>query len=566
MKSDVHSPRSMFARCSAILALVTLASQYYFIQQGLAQQDASTSASASATQPFASAQTARGFVFEDRNQNSQRDTGEPGMAGVRVSNGVQIVLTQADGSYELPIDDDTILFVIKPRNYMTPVNEHQLPQFYYIHKPAGSPPHFMHAGVAPTGPLPPSVDFALYPRPEPNKFRALLFGDTQSRDVIEVEYMAHDVIEQVIGKNAHDASFGVTLGDIVFDDLSVFEPHNAMIALIGIPWYNVLGNHDQNYDAADDPQSDETFERFYGPNYYSFDHGPVHFLVLDDVRWIASKGTERAHYVGGFGSDQMAFIRNDLAGIPEDQMVVLMMHIPLVNVEDRQELFRLIEKRPASLSISAHQHYMEHVFLGDEHGWHGPEKHHHIINVTVCGSWWTGRKDERGIPHATMSDGGPNGYSILEFDGASYSLEFRAAGRPADYQMNIYVPETVAMDKVAETKILVNVFAGSDQTICELRAGRGSSWVPMQQTRQVDPAFAEEIARDRLIVDRHWRDLPKPHPTPHIWQAKLGVQLALGAHLIEVRATGPDGKTHVSHRAVRVVPEKPEQVPPEVVR
>ena len=34
-----------------------------------------------------------------------------------------------------------------------------------------------------------------------------------------------------------------------FDDLSVMEPHNQSVALIGIPWYNVIGNHDLNTDA-----------------------------------------------------------------------------------------------------------------------------------------------------------------------------------------------------------------------------------------------------------------------------------------------------------------------------
>ena len=63
------------------------------------------------------------------------------------------------------------------------------------------------------------------------------------------------------------------LGDIVFDDLSVMEPLNQAIALIGLPWYNVIGNHDLNMDAPNDELSDETFERFYGPAYYSFDHG-----------------------------------------------------------------------------------------------------------------------------------------------------------------------------------------------------------------------------------------------------------------------------------------------------
>ena len=154
------------------------------------------------------------------------------------------------------------------------MNRDKLPQFYYIHKPAGSPSQKFD-GVKPTGPLPESIDFPLMPQEEPEQFKALLFGDTQPRNVQEVEYMAHDIIEQVVAEKAHGASLGVTLGDIVFDDLSVFQPHNQAIALIGIPWYNVLGNHDINLDAPNDALSDETFESIYGPNYYSFDYGSV---------------------------------------------------------------------------------------------------------------------------------------------------------------------------------------------------------------------------------------------------------------------------------------------------
>ena len=223
---------------------------------------------------------ARGTVFHDANGNQQFDADEKPLPGVRVSNGKQIVTTNHLGRYELTVDDDTILFVIKPRGWRTVLDEDNLPRFYYIHKPFGSPVSKFD-GVAPTGPLPDSIDFPLYPQQEPQQFQAILFGDPQPRDVKEVEYIAHDVIEELIGT---EAAFGVTLGDIVFDDLSVFKPLNKSIALLGIPWYNVIGNHDLNFDARDDSHSDETFERIYGPAYYSFDYGPVHFLVLDDVR------------------------------------------------------------------------------------------------------------------------------------------------------------------------------------------------------------------------------------------------------------------------------------------
>jgi hypothetical protein len=497
-------------------------------------------------------QTARGIVFEDTNGDGKHGDGEPGLAGIKVSNGEDIVKTDDQGRYELPVTDDTIIFVIKPRGYMTPVNENNLPQFFYIHKPSGSPENFRFAGVAPTGPLPESINFPLTKRDEPDKFRALIFGDTQPRNVAEVEYMAHDIIAQVIDNNAHDASFGVTLGDIVFDDLDVMEPHNQAIAMIGIPWYNVIGNHDLNYDAKDDQHSDETFERVYGPNYYSFDHGPTHFMVLDDVTWVGAKDGQKGRYFGGLGERQMKFIKNDLAMIPKDQLVVLMMHIPLVGVEDRQELYRLIEQRPATVSLSAHTHYMEHRYIGEEDGWKGPEKHHHVINVTVCGSWWRGRKDERGIPHATMSDGGPNGYSIMEFDGAKYSLEFRAAGRPADYQMNIYAPESVKPTELEATTVLTNVFAGSEKTTVEMRVGKDNEWVKMEQTPMSDPAYEREVMEELKWEQRNWTELPKPHRTPHIWSGKMPVGLPLGTHLIEVRATGPDGKPVTNRRVIRI--------------
>lgn len=499
-------------------------------------------------------QTARGVVYEDVNGNRKRDQDEKGVAGIGVSNGADIVKTDENGRYEIEVDEDSIIFVIKPRNWMTPVNKDKLPQFYYIHKPAGSPANFKFAGVAPTGPLPKSVDFPLYRRDEPETFKALLFGDPQPRNVTEVEYMAHDVIEQIVAEKGHGAAFGVTLGDIVFDDLAVMEPLNQAIALIGIPWYNVIGNHDLNLDAKNDRQVDETFERHYGPAYYSFDHGPTHFLVLDDVMWVGADDEHKAHYHGGLGKRQMEFIRNDLANIPEDQLVVVLMHIPLIQVQDRQELYRLIEKRPATVSISAHTHYMEHQFIGKEDGWMGPQRHHHIINVTVCGSWWRGKKDERGIPHATMSDGGPNGYSIMTFDGNRYSLETRAASRPADYQMNIYAPETVTPQKLETTVVTVNVFNGSSQSNVELKVG-DRPWKAMERVATLDPAFVAEKERETLLQDRTWTELPNPHRTPHIWRGMMPTGLGEGTHLIEIRSTDRSGKTHTDQRVIRVESE-----------
>ena len=494
---------------------------------------------------------AKGVVFEDHNENGIQDENESGIEGIHVSNGRKIVTTDSDGKYALKVSEDSIVFVLKPRGWKCPLNELNLPQFYYIHKPKGSPKNFKYPGVEPTGPLPDSINFPLTKQREPKQFRAILFGDTQPRNIKEVEYIEHDVIEQVIAAEAHDAAFGVTLGDIVFDDLDMMTPLNRAIALIDIPWYNVIGNHDMNLDASNDVLSDETFESHYGPSYYSFDYGPTHFIVLDDVTWVGGEQGKRGRYFGGLGERQLEFVRNDLNLIPKEQLVVLLMHIPLTEVKDRQELYRMIEHRPATVSVSAHTHYLEHRFIGKEDGWMGPERHHHIVNVTVCGSWWRGKPDERGIPHATMSDGGPNGYSMLCFDGNKYSFELRPASRLANYQMNIYAPEVVSQADLITTVVTANVFAASEEWKCSLRVGE-SPWKKMDRFRGTDPAYVKETELESSLEKRDWIDLPRPHRTPHLYRGMLPVDLPIGSHKIEIRIRKPNGDEFVNRRIIRV--------------
>lgn len=493
--------------------------------------------------------TAKGIVFHDANHNLKFDQGEEPLVGIRVSNGSQIVTTDEKGRYELPIDDDTTLFVIKPSNWRTRLSEDLLPVFYYHHKPHGSP-QLNYRGVEPTGPLPSSVDFALYPQEEPEDFNAILFGDPQPRDQREVDFIAHDVIEELIGT---DASFGVTLGDIAFDHLETMPALNKTIALLGIPWYNVIGNHDINYDARTRQYANETYERIYGPSYYSFDYGPVHFIVLDDIEWIVPE-VGRGSYRGGIGPEQLEFVKTDLEQIPNEQMVVLMMHIPLTDVNDRHGLYRLIENRPLCISISGHTHHHEHVWITKDDGWQGPKPHHHIINVTVCGSWWSGAEDERGIPHSLMADGAPNGYSIIHFDGDDYRLDYYAVGRGHDYQMEIDAPEVIKNSDGSTNPVYVNFFNGDEHSNVSLRIA-GGDWMIMDHVREADPKYVRTFEKENLVLQRDeeaWRRLPKPKASSHLWKAMLPANLATGAQLIEVKAVDRHGRVFEDRRIVRV--------------
>lgn len=483
-----------------------------------------------ASSALAAPSIAAGVVFEDRNGNGLRDEGEAGIAGVAVSNGREVVVTDQQGGWSLPASDDVIFFVVKPRGWMTPVSDDLLPRFFYIHKPAGSP-KLEYRGVSPTGPLPASIDFPLVRRPEPDRFEVVMASDPQCRNETELSFLVRDNLDELVGT---DAAFGITLGDIVDNTLSLFARHNACFSKVGVPWYNVLGNHDTNQDATRDEDSDETFERVFGPSYYAFNHGPVHFVVLDNIYWRGRPPSKAASYYGGLGEKQLEWLGNDLALVPPERLVVLLMHIPIMHMKDREDLYRLIETRPHCVSFAGHTHAQRHHFLAADDGWGGPEPHHHMVSVVMSGSHFGGTFDEVGLPHATMYDGAPNGYSVVSFDGNTYSIRFKAARRPADHQMNIYVPFEIDAGGEKPGEAVVNVFGGSERSTVEMRID-GGDWVAMRRDEREDPAYKVNYEAAKQRKGCGDRALQKIKPSPHIWVAALPADMATGAHRLEVR-------------------------------
>src|SRR5271163_365511 len=232
--------------------------------------------------------TVSGLVFEDKDGTGKPGPGNSDLAGVLVSNGKDIAVSDADGRYTLPLPEEAVIFVIKPAGFMPPVDPAtNLPRFYRLHQPDGSPAslNLTFAGVPPTGPLPPSVDFALRRLDEPTAFEVVMFTDPQPESEVEVDFIREDVIEALSGTKA---KFGLTAGDIMFDDLSLYERYNRIIGAIGLPWWNIGGNHDLNFEAPDRRLSRETFKRVFGPNYYAFFHGKALFLMLDDVDYLGT--------------------------------------------------------------------------------------------------------------------------------------------------------------------------------------------------------------------------------------------------------------------------------------
>ncbi len=497
-----------------------------------------------------------GYVYVDENGNSQRDKKEKGIAGVSVSNGVEVATTGPDGKYQLPVADDNIIFVIKPAGYQSPLNANNLPRFYRIHKPKGSPA-LKYKGVAPTGPLPASLDFPLLPGNENEQFSTLLFGDPQPYTREEVNYFARGIVKEVEG--VKNVAFGLSLGDLVGDDLDLHQPYTEAVRRVGIPWYNLMGNHDMNYDAVTDSLSDETYEANFGPANYAFNYGKAHFIILDNILYPDPRDGQG--YWGGLRKDQLDFVENNLRFVPKDRLIVLAFHIPLheenndsFRDEDRQRLFDLLRDYPYTLSISAHTHQQRQHLHTREKGWRQDKPHHEYNAGTTSGDWYSGELNAEGVPYATMRDGTPKGYAFLKINGNQYAIDYKVAGKPADYRMEIYAPKVIPSDRNTSAGIYVNFFMGHRSNTVEFRVDDGP-WKTMDFVEGEDPSYQHLLHRwdftEKLFPGRRPGNASK---STHLWRSGFPPRLPAGEHFIEVRATDLFGQTFTSRRSFKVEP------------
>ena len=524
------------------------------------------------------AANATGQVFLDSNKNGSLDAGERGIAGVRVSNGLDVVTTNDEGRYTLPVDEQSIIFITKPRDYAIPVNAHMLPQFYYIHQPAGSPAGMRYEGIAPTGPLPEQIDFPLIERQESAQFEAILFADPQPQTQRELDYIRDDVVAELIDTQA---AFGITLGDILYDDLSMFPRYNALIAQIGIPWYNVPGNHELNFEADSDEHSLETFKKFFGPPYYAFEYADALFVVLDNIDYQgngkADPGDVRGNggYEARISKRQLRWLEKELEFVDKDRLVFVATHAPLGSevtssaTDNRRGLFQLLSGRPNLYSVAGHTHTNNHLYFGEEDGFDGPGTFHHHVLATVSGSWWSGPFDERGIAISDQRDGTPNGYHILEVDSTDLVVRYKGAGKPADQQMRIRFDVThhqleangirdfragqlldgrMSQDELAAASIMVNLFDGGPKSQVSYRVNDGV-YRPLERNLRKDPYMLEQFVRH--ASDK--KSFVQATVSTHLFEADLDADLPPGVHTVTVRAADEFGRIHHGHAILEII-------------
>lgn len=504
---------------------------------------------------------ARGIVFHDRSGSGRAGGDNPGLAGIAVSNGRDLTLTDERGEWSLPVLDDspsTDFMVLPARGWTTPLSADACRLAHYTHHPEGSPQQ-RYPGFEPTGPLPERIPFPLIEQEQADRFKIIVCGDPQPRDQREVDYIAQSVPREIAREQA---DFAVALGDIMFDDLDLFPALRGALASAGLPWHYVIGNHDLNFDAPDHTHSRETYRHQFGPTTYAFDHGPVHFIVVDNVEWEGAREDSpgaTGFYRGYLQERELEFITNDLERLPKDQLVVIFMHIPLLNpysprhqTQNRDRLYKLLKDRPNTLSFSAHTHWHHHLMIGDDDGFAGAAPHHHVISGTLCGSWFRGAPGMDMIPQAVMSDGTPRGYQVVQFDRNSYAINgYKVIGGDRDRHLHISMADEVAAAETGAESYHVNLYSAGPAAVVRARVADGP-WQELERVEQADPLMAMLHERD-ADLQLPWRPHPRPSTCPHLWTGRLPEGLAPGTHVLQIEADDGFGHPRSDLRPFRVV-------------
>ena len=162
-------------------------------------------------------------------------------------------------------------------------------------------------------------------------FRALIFPDSQSSD-----YAGWRELAQMARQRNPDARFFINMGDLV-DNGEDHTQWNAWLdgvegIIDTIPIAPLMGNH-ETYDKQWQVREPVAYLREfalpgngskeYDRRYYSFDYGPVHFLVLD-----TQQGEEQERHPH-ITEAQEAWFRSDVQRTRQPWKVVLMHKDPL---------------------------------------------------------------------------------------------------------------------------------------------------------------------------------------------------------------------------------------------
>lgn len=497
-----------------------------------------------------------GYVYHDVDLDGRFGAGDKPVAGVAVSDGERVVRTDATGAYSLPVRDGRTVFVVKPPGYRFPERADGLPDFWrHVQRAPG--PELKYGGIAAEFPHCRNfalrqdlreggkLDVVLFADPQPQTAEHVLFYDRGIVEAVRDAHSSHSAAAQVPPVYFEGAAghLGLTLGDVVHDDLSLYPAMNRATTRLGLPWLHAAGNHDLDFDAGTDEDSLRSFRAVYGPDTLAWEEHEASVVLLDNVVYQPGESPD---YTGGLRADQFAFLEAYLPSLPRDRLLVVAAHIPFFDPvpgretfrrADRERLFALLKDFPKLLLLSAHGHVQRHHWHDADDGWRGASPLHEYNLGAACGSFWSGVPDEQGIPVATMADGTPRGWAELSVlrDGR-YWLYWRKAGPGLDKGLALHAPKVLRRGAYPAFGVYANVFMGEAGTRVEFRVDEGE-WRPMRRVERPDPRLlAENVRDDESEVLRSFDRSPEAVDSSHLWRGTLPTDLPAGEHRIEVRA------------------------------
>ena len=391
-------------------------------------------------------------------------------AGVSVSDGFTVVQTAADGTYSFtPHGDAWYIYYTVPADCQVPINNYGQPAFFTRYSKTKITYNFTLTKLS---------------GGKESSFSLFCLADPQCKDST---HRNRFVTESVPDVKAHAATkqnpcYGVTLGDVTYSEggrnCEAQMPHlrdHMADSKIGMPIFQTMGNHDYTYFYTNNPISaDETsstynlkaqraFESIFGPIDYSWDRGDAHIVCMRNMQWTSN--TSASKYTMEFTDEQYNWLKQDLAFVPKDKLVIFCVHIPITNSKNKnvQNVITLLKQFKEAHIMSGHTHYMrnEPTLSG------GIYEH---VHAAVCGTWWYSKVN---------GDGVPNGYGVYDIEGNTiknwYYKGVNTGMNDRDYQIRLYrgnlkcggKHEYIELQHGADV-ILANVFNADNEWVVKV--------------------------------------------------------------------------------------------------
>ncbi len=445
------------------------------------------------------------------------------VSGVAVSDGVNVVTTDKQGRYALQSDKTNgYVFISIPRGYMVDMANGFAPQSWQ---------KFSNASVASAE----VHDFKLSYCPS-DDYVMIVGADCQlAKRFDDVKtykngYLARLKEEKEKASNEHMPIYSTILGDLSWDvfwysnKLTIADFKKMQIKMhYPLPLFPVMGNHDNDpsvpHSSATDFLAAKPWREVMGPNYYSYNIGKVHYVVLDNIVYKndtlpagkkARKGVwGQRDYDGAVTPMQISWLRQDLALVDKNAPVVVCSHIPTFRIngafaatgslKNYKELADCFEGFTNVHFLSGHTHYNYNAH---------PAEYPHIMEHNQCaigGALWS---TYPAAGTGVCSDGSPAGYSRWTVHGDSLEwkfvpIEFKQEPQFRVTDMNV-VKQFLSTDKTAkeltktfdrmpkyadceENSMLINVFAWDDDWKIEVT--ENGKPLAVKRIHAIDPAF-----------------------------------------------------------------------------